>query len=150
MKNRGMIDVSAKRKTRRLARAIAFVNLNKKIVKKIKDGNMPKGDVLENARLAGILAAKNTSGLIPLCHNIGLEYAGIDFKFVKGGISAESLIITTAKTGIEMEAMTAVTVAALTIYDMCKMFTKSIKIHDIYLIEKRGGKSGTYIRSDWR
>lgn len=149
MKYRGMIDISAKRKTKRSARAMAYVQLNKEIIKKIKDGDMPKGDVLENARLAGILAAKNTAGLIPLCHNIGLEYAGIDFKFVDNGISVESLIKTTGKTGVEMEAMTASAVAALTIYDMCKMFTKSIEIRDICLIEKRGGESGTYIRRRW-
>lgn len=148
MRNKGMIDVGGKKETRRLARATAIVKLDKKIIKKIKKGDMPKGDVLENARVAGILAAKNTAGLIPLCHNIGLEYAGIDFEFAEDGIFIESLIKATGKTGVEMEAMVAVAAAALTIYDMCKMFTKSIEIRDICLIEKRGGKSGTYIREN--
>lgn len=149
-RNRGMIDVGSKKETRRSARAAAFVNLNKEIVKKIKGGDMPKGDVLENARIAGILAAKNTAGLIPLCHNIGLEYAAIDFKFAEDGIFIESSIKATGKTGVEMEAMAASAAAALTIYDMCKMFTKRIEIRDICLIEKRGGRSGTYIRKGRR
>src|SRR3989338_9080315 len=89
VKNGGMIDIGAKKETKRLARASAFVSLSKEIVEKVKNNNMPKGDVLENARLAGILAAKNTAGLIPLCHNIGLEYAGVHFKLIKGGIVIE-------------------------------------------------------------
>lgn len=150
MKNGGMIDIGAKKETKRLARASAFVSLSKEIAGKIKNNNMPKGNVLENARIAGILAAKNTAGLIPLCHNIGLEYAGVHFKFVNGGIVIESLIRATGRTGVEMEAIIAVSIAAITIYDMCKMFTKRIEIQDIYLMEKRGGKSGTYIRKGRR
>lgn len=142
----GMIDVGSKRKTRRTARARAFVKLNKEIIKRIKNNDMPKGNVLEDARVAAILAVKKTSELIPLCHNIDIEYADVDFTFKADGILAESTVSTTGKTGVEMEAMVACSIAALTIYDMCKMFTKSIEIKDIYLIEKRGGKSGVYKR----
>jgi len=145
-----MVDVGGKKKTRRIARAGAFVRLDKNIAGKIKNNNMPKGNVLENARLAGILAAKNTARLIPLCHNIELEYAGIDFKFIDGGIAVESLIKSTGKTGVEMEAVVAAGISAITIYDMCKMFTKSIEIEKICLLEKRGGKSGVYIRKNLR
>ncbi len=146
MRMKGMIDVGNKGKTRRIARAQAFIKLDKEIIKRIKGEDMPKGNVLEDARIAGILACKNTAGLIPLCHNLELEYAGIDFKFTQEGIIAESLIKSTGKTGVEMEAMVASAVAALTIYDMCKMFSKDIEIGNIILIEKRGGKSGIYRR----
>lgn len=146
MKKTGMIDVGAKKKTKRQARAQALVKLNKEIIEKIKNEKMPKGNVLENARAAAILAAKRTSSLIPLCHNIELEYVGVDFLFQEDGILVKSLIKSTGKTGVEMEAMVACSVAALTIYDMCKMFSKSIEIQNVYLLEKRGGKSGTYLR----
>ncbi len=144
----GMIDVGSKGKTRRIARARAFIKLNKEVLVRIKNEDMPKGDVLEDARVAAILAAKKTSELIPLCHNIDIEYVDVDFTFKADGILAESTVRTTGKTGVEMEAMVACSVAALTIYDMCKMFTRSIEIKDIYLIEKRGGKSGVYKRDD--
>lgn len=148
MKNKGMIDVGNKRKTRRTARAGAYIRLNKEIIKRIRNNDMPKGNVLEHARIAGILAAKNTAGLIPLCHNIELDYAGVVFLLKEDGIFAESLIRSTGKTGVEMEALVCCSIAALTIYDMCKMLTKDIEIEKIYLLEKRGGKSGTYIRKD--
>ena len=141
-----MIDVGNKRKTKRMARAQSIVKLNKEIIKRIKNDNMPKGNVLENARVAAILAAKKTSNLLPLCHNLELEYAGIDFKFTPDTIVVESLIKSTGKTGVEMEAMVSCSVAALTIYDMCKMFSKDIVIEKIILLEKRGGKSGGYVR----
>jgi len=146
VKNKGMVDVGVKKKTKRMACAAAFVCLNEEIAERIKNNNMPKGNVMENARIAGILAAKNTAGLIPLCHNIELEYVGVNFKFVNGGIAIESLIRATGKTGVEMEAIIASTIAAITIYDMCKMLSKSIEIQNIYLLEKRGGKSGIYKR----
>ena len=146
MKKTGMVDVKNKKKTRRLARAQAFVRLDNEIVKKIKDDSIPKGNVLENAQLAAILAAKNTSNLIPLCHNIELECAGVEFSLKEDGILIQSLVRATGKTGVEMEAMVACSIAALTIYDMCKMFSKDIKIEDIILLEKRGGKSGIYKR----
>jgi len=141
-----MIDITNKKKTKRVARAQAFVNLNKEILEKIRNKVMPKGDVLECARIAGIMAAKNTPNIIPLCHLIGIEKADVAFVFKKNGIFIESVVRVIAKTGVEMEALTAVTVAALTIYDMCKMFSKAIEIQDIYLLEKRGGKSGVYKR----
>ncbi|MFA4888134.1 MAG: cyclic pyranopterin monophosphate synthase MoaC [Candidatus Omnitrophota bacterium] len=146
MKNTEMIDVGDKKKTKRLARAQAFVRLDKEILQKIKDGSLPKGNVLENARVAAILAAKNTSSLIPLCHNIELEYVGVDFLLKEDGIVVESLIRSIGKTGVEMEAMFACSVASLTIYDMCKMFSKDIEIQKIILLEKRGGESGIYKR----
>lgn len=141
-----MIDIGRKKSTRRLARAAAFVRLNNGIIERIKNKGMPKGDVLEDARIAGILACKNTAGIIPLCHNIELEYAGVDFRIEEDGITVESLIKSTGRTGVEMEAMVACMAAALTIYDMCKMFSKSITIENVYLIEKRGGRSGHYLR----
>ncbi|MDP2904847.1 MAG: cyclic pyranopterin monophosphate synthase MoaC [Candidatus Omnitrophota bacterium] len=146
MKKTEMIDVGDKLKTKRLARAQAFVRLDKDIIQKIKDDLLPKGNVLENARVAAILSAKKTSDLIPLCHNIELEYAGVDFLLKEDGIEIKSLIRATGKTGVEMEAMAACSVAALTIYDMCKMFSKDIEIEKIILLEKSGGKSGTYKR----
>jgi len=139
-----MIDIGDKEKTHRLARATAYVKLNKELVNKIKNNTIPKGNVLETARIAGILAAKKTPELIPLCHNIEIEYVNIDFKLMKDGILIESKVKTTSKTGVEMEALTACTISALTIYDMCKMFTKLIQITDIELLEKSGGKSGIY------
>lgn len=144
--NTGMIDVGPKEKTHRIAKAQAFVKLDREILKKVKNNQMPKGNVLEMAKTASIFAAKNTPQLIPMCHIIEIEYANTDFKFTPNGILIESKVSARAKTGVEMEALTACTVAALTIYDMCKMFSKEIEIQDIYLREKTGGKSGTYIR----
>jgi len=146
MRKTEMIDVGSKNKTKRLARAQAFIRLNKEIIQKIKDDLVPKGNVLESARVAAILAAKNSASLIPLCHNIELEYAGVDLLLKEDGIAVESLIRATGKTGVEMEAMVACSVASLTIYDMCKMFSRDIEIQKIILLEKRGGKSGIYKR----
>lgn len=146
MKKLGMIDVGKKSKTRRIAIARAFVNLSKVLTDKIKNDEIPKGNVLETARTAGIMAAKKTQELLPLCHNIEIETVKIEFVFKKNGLLVESTAKTTAKTGIEMEALTACSIAALTVYDMCKMFSKSIEITDIFLVEKRGGKSGVYRR----
>lgn len=143
-----IIDVGDKKKTKRLARAQAFVRLNEEIIEKIRDNKMPKGNVLESARIAGALAAKKTSDLIPFCHNIILECVGIDFELKKDGIVIESLVKSTGKTGVEMEAIVTCSLAALTIYDMCKMFSKDIVIEKIILLEKRGGKSGTYARKE--
>ena len=142
----GMIDVGPKEKTHRIAKAQAFVKLNREILQKVKNNEMPKGNVLEMARTAGIFAVKNTPQLIPMCHIIEIEYANTDFSFKADGILIESKVSAHAKTGVEMEALTACTAAALTIYDMCKMFSKEIEIQDIYLLEKTGGKSGDYTR----
>ena len=146
MEKLGMVNISKKTNTERIAKAHAFIKLGKEIMEKIRNNNIPKGDVLETARIAGILAAKNTSGLIPLCHNIELEYANVEYVFKDGGILIQSIVQSIAKTGIEMEALLACSISALTIYDMCKMFSKSIEITDLYLVEKKGGKSGTYRR----
>lgn len=143
----GMIDVGGKDPTRREAIAEGAVYLKPGVIKKILAKKIPKGDVLEAARLAGILAAKKTPDLVPLCHPIAVEFVDITFSFVK---NKSIRIITTvkgeAKTGFEMEALTAASVAALTIYDMCKPLDKGIVISDIRLLKKTGGKSGTYVR----
>lgn len=147
MKNVGMIDVGKKAKTKRTAKAQAFIAFNKEILRRIRTNGIPKGNVLETARVAGILAAKNTASLIPLCHNIELEHVNIAYEFKPGGILIHSVVQSTSKTGVEMEALVACFIAALTIYDMCKMFSKSIEISNVYLTEKRGGISGTYRRN---
>ena len=141
-----MIDVGAKKDTRRTARAQAYVKLNAKIVGLINAGKIPKGNVLECARVAGILAAKNTAGLIPLCHNLPLNFVGVEFDLQKDGVLIISEARCTGKTGVEMEALVAASAAALTIYDMCKMFAQDLEIGEIFLLEKRGGKSGVYLR----
>lgn len=148
MKKTGMIDVGNKRKTRRMARAAAFIRLNKEIMERIKKNDSPKGDILETARVAAIMACKKTADLIPLCHNIEIEYASLDFELKQDGVIAKSLVKSNGKTGVEMEALVLCAIAALTIYDMCKMFSKSIEIQNIYLLEKRGGKSGVYKRGE--
>lgn len=144
----GMVDVGEKQKTRRIAKAQAIVKLNKGIITKIKNKKIPKGDVLETAKIAGILAVKKTAEIIPLCHNIEIESADIEFKIQDENILITSTIRAYAKTGVEMEALTACSVSALTIYDMCKMFSKTIEINGTYLLEKQGGKSGDYSRGN--
>ena len=141
-----MIDVGAKKDTRRMARAQAYIKLNAEIVALILANKIPKGNVLEAARFAGILAAKNTAGLIPLCHNLPLNFAGVEFDVQKEGVMIISEARCTGKTGVEMEALIAASVAALTIYDMCKMFAQDLEIGEVFLLEKRGGKSGVYRR----
>jgi len=141
-----MIDVGEKKDTKRTARAQAYVRLNPEIVGLIKAGKLPKGDVLQAARFAGILAAKNTAGLIPLCHNLPLNFVGVEFEVEKAGVLITTEARCTGKTGVEMEALVAASVAALTIYDMCKMFAQDLEIKDVFLLEKLGGKSGHYKR----
>lgn len=141
-----MINVSSKSNTLRTAKARALVVLNPSIVRKIKNSHIPKGNVLATARIAGILSAKNTSQLIPLCHNIMLEHTDLSFSLKRDSVVVESAVTATSKTGVEMEALVAVSMAALTIYDMCKMFSKNIEIKDVYLLEKKGGRSGEYKR----
>ena len=138
-----MVDVSAKTETRRTARAHAFVKMRSAVLRQL--GDNPKGDPLEVARLAGIMAAKRTSELIPMCHPIGLAHSDVEASIVRGGIRILATATTTAPTGVEMEALTAATVAALTVYDMTKALDKGIEIQDVYLLEKTGGRSG-----DWR
>lgn len=144
----GMIDVGYKEKTVRIAKARARVILGKEITDKIKNNNIPKGNILEIARIAAILAAKKTPELIPLCHNIEVDSIEVNFALQEEIVIIKAIVKATAKTGVEMEAMTACSVAALTIYDMCKMFSREIKILDIELLEKQGGKSGHYKREE--
>ena len=140
-----MVDVSAKAATVRTARAHAFVRIDTKVLKKLPEN--PKGNPLEAARLAGIMAAKRTAELIPLCHPLPLAFADVEATVEKHGVRIVSTARTTAQTGVEMEALTAAAVAALTVYDMTKALHKSIRIQDIYLLEKTGGKSGDFKRN---
>jgi cyclic pyranopterin phosphate synthase len=140
-----MVDVSAKAATRREAEASAFVVLSDAVLAALPQN--PKGNPLEVARFAGIQAAKRTAELIPMCHPLPLSYIDVSATVVVGGIEVRSSVATVAGTGVEMEAMTAVAVAALTIYDMCKGMDKSIAIREIVLLRKSGGKSGDYVRS---
>jgi cyclic pyranopterin phosphate synthase len=139
-----MVDVSAKLETRRMARAQAFVRIRPAVLKQLPRN--PKGNPLEIARIAGISAAKKTSDLIPLCHPLMLSHADVDVTVEKHGVRIVATAATTAQTGVEMEALTAATVAALTVYDMTKALDKSIEITDVFLLEKTGGKSGDYRR----
>jgi cyclic pyranopterin phosphate synthase len=140
-----MVDVSAKAETKRTARAHAFVRIKKDVLAKLPEN--PKGNPLEIARIAGIGAAKKTSELIPLCHPLPLTHADVEVTVESGGVRIVASAATTAPTGVEMEALTAAAVAALTVYDMLKALDKSIEIQDLWLIEKTGGKSGDYRRA---
>ena len=139
-----MVDVSGKQETRRAARAHAFVRIRPAILKKLPDN--PKGNPLEVARIAGIAAAKRTWELIPLCHPLPLSHADVDIVIERDGVRITASAATTAQTGVEMEALTAASVAALTVYDMVKALDKSIEIQDVYLLEKSGGKRGDFRR----
>jgi cyclic pyranopterin monophosphate synthase len=139
-----MVDVSAKPATRREAEASAFVALSDAVLAALPQN--PKGNPLEVARFAGIQAAKRTADLIPMCHPLPLSFIEVSAVVVAGGIEIRSTAATVAGTGVEMEALTAAAVAALTIYDMCKALDKSITIREIVLLRKSGGKSGEYIR----
>jgi len=134
-----MVDVSGKAPTLRTARAHAFVRMSRAVLDALPDN--PKGDPLAIARVAGILAAKRTADLIPLCHSLPLSHADVDITLEPDGVRIVASASTTAQTGVEMEALTAASVAALTIYDMTKALDKRIEIQDIYLLEKTGGKS---------
>jgi cyclic pyranopterin phosphate synthase len=141
-----MVDVSGKSETRRTARAHAFVKMKAEVLAALPDN--PKGDPLGVARIAGILAAKKTAELIPLCHSLPLSHADIEISLEPEGVRIISTATTTAQTGVEMEALTAAAVAALTIYDMTKALDKRIEIQDIWLLEKTGGKSGDFKRGE--
>jgi cyclic pyranopterin phosphate synthase len=138
-----MVDVSGKMDTRRTATAHAFVKMRPEVLQRLSDN--PKGDPLEVARFAGLMGAKRTSDLIPMCHPIALTHADVQAAVESEGIRITATATTTAGTGVEMEALTAVSIAALTVYDMTKALDKGIEIQDIYLLEKTGGKSG-----DWK
>ena len=142
-----MVDVSNKEITERIALAHATVTMTAQTFSLIMDKQVAKGDVLEVARIAGIMAAKKTSELIPMCHPLNINSVKIDYiNNSKDTIEITAEVKITAKTGVEMEALTAVSVCALTIYDMCKSADKSMLISDIYLVKKTGGKSGTFER----
>ena len=142
-----MVDVGDKNVTDRLARASGLVRMLPATLQRIKDRGIAKGDVLEVARLAGIMAAKRTGELIPLCHPLPLEGVAIVFSFPdERTVAIESQVRVTAKTGVEMEALVAVSVAALTIYDMCKAIDRGMSIDRVQLEEKSGGKSGHFVR----
>lgn len=141
-----MVDVSEKPVVRREALAEGFIALSSETLSAILEGNTPKGDVLAVARIAGIQAAKRTADLIPLCHQLPLTKVAVDFEPRPEGLAIAATVRTDAKTGVEMEALTAVSVAALTVYDMCKAIDRAMAIGDVQLDEKRGGKSGTYLR----
>ncbi|MDE1154862.1 MAG: cyclic pyranopterin monophosphate synthase MoaC [Acidobacteriaceae bacterium] len=140
-----MVDVSAKAATRREAIAAAFVELNDTVLAALPQN--PKGNPLEVARFAGIQAAKRTSELIPMCHPLALSFVDVACTLTTGGVSIRATAATVAGTGVEMEAMTAASVAALTVYDMTKALDKGIRIREVVLLEKRGGKSGDYKRA---
>lgn len=139
-----MVDVGGKAETQRRAVASGRITMSPQALAAIRDGNAPKGDVLGTARIAGIMAAKRTGELIPLCHPLGLEAVTIDFAYEDNAIRVTATASLTGKTGVEMEAMTAASVALLTIYDMGKAIDKGMVIADVRLIAKSGGKSG-----DW-
>jgi cyclic pyranopterin monophosphate synthase len=139
-----MVDVSAKAATRREAVARAFVDLSDAVLKALP--NNPKGNPLEVARFAGIQAAKQTAALIPMCHPLALSVVDVEATVVKGGVRIEATAATTAATGVEMEAMVAASIAALTVYDMTKALDKGIRIREVELVSKSGGKSGEWRR----
>ncbi len=139
-----MVDVSAKTASVRQAEASAFVLMSTAVLDSLSRN--PKGDPLETARLAGIMAAKKTAELIPLCHPLPLSHIDVELRQCENGIAISSSVKTTAETGVEMEALVAASVAALTVYDMCKALDKGIEIREIVLQHKSGGKSGDYNR----
>lgn len=141
-----MVDVSAKADTVREAVADGVIRMNAAALAAIRDGSAAKGDVLAVARVAGIMAAKKTSELIPLCHPLMLSKVAVEFAFEDDGIRATATVRLTGQTGVEMEAMTAVSVALLTIYDMAKALDKAMVVSDIRLLSKTGGKSGDWVR----
>ena len=139
-----MVDVGAKAVTERRATARGMVLLSSETLALVRDGRTPKGDVLASARLAGIMAAKKTSELIPLAHPLPISHASVELAIETKGIAIEATVATTAQTGVEMEALTAVTVAALTLYDMLKAVERGARITDVRLVAKSGGRSGEY------
>ena len=144
--NARMVDVGGKAESQRVAIASGRISMSAEALDAVRAGNAPKGDVIAAARIAGIMAAKKTAELIPLCHPLALNAVTLDFAFEHLALSATATVSLTGKTGVEMEALTAVSVALLTIYDMAKALDKGMVIGEISLIEKRGGKSGDWTR----
>jgi cyclic pyranopterin monophosphate synthase len=145
-----MVDVTEKGYSDRKALACGKITMTQNTFEKIQNQSIKKGNVLETARIAGVMAAKKTSGLIPMCHPLNITHVAVDFvpDKDKSAICIRASVRLRGQTGVEMEALTAVSVAALTIYDMCKSYDKSMVISDIRLMEKSGGKSGVYVRAD--
>lgn len=143
-----MVDVSEKQDTSRVAVATGYIYVNEAVYKAIEEGTAAKGDVLGVARIAGIMAAKKTSDVIPLCHPLPLAKCNIDFELLseEKAVKAKATVKVAGKTGVEMEALHAVTVSLLTIYDMCKALDKRMEIRDVHLDSKSGGKSGDFVR----
>lgn len=143
-----MVEVGEKDDTKRVAVARGTISMKQETIDMIREGLIKKGDVLSVAQIGGIMGAKKTSDLIPMCHNIFITGADIKFNILDSSIEIEAEVKTIGKTGIEMEALTAVSMAALTIYDMCKAVDKDMIISDVRLVKKTGGKSGTYLREE--
>lgn len=141
-----MVNVSGKPATARSARAEAHVVMSEALLERLRDQTLPKGNPFEVVRIAGIQAAKKTSELIPLCHPLPLSQVEVEVRLASGGVHIETVARTTAETGVEMEALVAASVAALTLYDMCKGVDKGVEIGTVRLLEKTGGKSGTWQR----
>lgn len=141
-----MVDVTAKPATTRRATAHAFIRIGAEAMRQIRRLKLPKGNPLEIARIAGIAASKRTPELIPLCHPLPLTHVDVRTQLCKNGIEITSEVTATARTGVEMEALAAAAVAALTIYDMCKALDREMEIRDVYVVEKQGGRSGHYVR----
>jgi cyclic pyranopterin phosphate synthase len=143
-----MVDVGAKKITRREARAHAAVRMRPETMALVREGKIPKGDVLTCAKIAGVLAAKNTHHMIPMCHPLPVNWVDLRLTLdeAKSQIEIESQVRVDAKTGVEMEALAAAAVSALTIYDMCKGIDKEMEISELYVLKKSGGRSGTYLR----
>jgi cyclic pyranopterin monophosphate synthase len=142
-----MVDVTSKPTTERTAIAHGFVHMARAAVVRVRRLETPKGNPLEVARIAGITAAKRTAEWIPLCHPLPLTHIDVDTRLCHNGVEITSRVTATAPTGVEMEALVAVAAAALTVYDMCKALDRGMEITDIYLVEKRGGRSGRYVRA---
>jgi len=143
-----MVDVGGKPETHRVAIASGRIRMSGETLAAIRTGNAPKGDVLGTARIAGIMAAKKTAELIPMCHPLALDAVTVDFTFEEDAVRATATASLTGKTGVEMEAITAAAIALVTIYDMAKALEKGMVIEDVRLIEKRGGKSGAWRAED--
>ena len=143
-----MVDVGGKQETSRSATAEGKIFMNGETLAALRKQELKKGDVLGVARVAGVQAAKRTSDLIPLCHPLAIDHISVDFRIQEKSLEIKTTVKTSGRTGVEMEALTACSVAALTVYDMCKAMDKSITIEEIKLLEKTGGKSGNWKRSE--
>src|ERR1700692_1533361 len=145
-----MVDVTSKAVTERTALARGFVRMSPQVMRALRQQKLPKGNPLEIARIAGIAAVKRTAEWIPLCHPLPLTHIDVTARLCKNGVELQSTVIAAAQTGVEMEALVAVTAAALTVYDMCKALDKGMEINGIVLVEKTGGESGGYFRQSSR